>query len=171
MTVAAADLCKAVNAVWDASALDATFKGLWAPSVVEADWEVLHDGSGFAEGASAGQPFPYVVFDQPGGGTTDRMSSKGAFVREIRDMPFTFRVHARAIAGDVRTAKQVAADLAEEVMKVFGGHPVTHPAGLTLDNGNFLITRYVNDYGVRTGEDEHLWTIAYSFRIDVPVSV
>ena len=82
-----------------------------------------------------------------------------------------FRIHAREIASDVRTAKGIASDLAEEIMKVFGGHPTVAPIGLTLDNGHCLQSQYQNDYSVREGEDNFQWIVSYIFRVDVPVKV
>ena len=166
MSIASADLLKAINTAWDASTLDATFKALWAASVTDSEWVVLEDQEAMAE-----HPFPYVVFEQTEGTTTDRMSGGASAIREIRDVPVSFRVHAREISGDSRTAKEIAAYLAEEIMKVFGGHPSTAVTGtMTLTNGNHLITQYQTDYGVRTSDSEYQWTLNYLFRLDVPVA-
>ena len=104
---------------------------------------------------------------------TTRMSFGGANrIREIRDVSVVFRIHARTVDGDSRTGKEIAADLAESITEVFGGHPTTNPTGtITLDNGNHLITDLLRDYGVRTGDDEWQWTLDYRFRLDVPVAV
>lgn len=163
--IASADVHKAVNAVWDASTLDATFKALWANSTDE--FPVLHD-----QQAAPSQPFPYAVLEQTSSLTQARMSGGVAALREVRDLTVTFHVHARAVGGDARTAKRIAADLAEELMKVFGGHPTVAPTGaVALDNGKHLITTYQNDFGVWTGDDEYRWTVEYQVRVDVPVMV
>lgn len=166
MTIANADLHGALNAVWDASSLDAAFRALWDAAVVVGEFPVLHDGE-----ASSEQPFPYCVYELSPGVTTDRMSDEAGLIREIRDVPGVFRVHARAIDGDARTAKQIASELAENVMEQFGGHPSVAAQTVTLDSGRYLITQYQNDYGIKTGDNEYSWSIAYNFRIDVPVSV
>jgi len=166
MSINAADLHEAINAAWEASVLNATFRALWDADVVPAEFPVLHD-----QEAGPGQPFPYCVFEQSGGITTDRMSGGTDFIREIRDVPWVFRVHARAVDGDDRTAKGIAAALAEEVTKVFGGHPTVAETALTLDNGRHLLTQQQNDYGVKTGDDEYQWNVPYIFRLDVPVAV
>jgi len=164
MTVAAAsDLHKAVTALWAGSGLDDEFNQHW-DAAKRAVYPVLHDGE-----ATPHQPFPYCVFMQSAGSTEARMSCTVGVNREVRDVPWTFRVHAKSIVGDPRNAKGVAADLAELVMRVFGGHPSVAPSDLELENGNFLITQYLSDYGLRTGDDEHLWVVNYSFRVDVPV--
>ena len=73
---------------------------------------------------------------------------------------------------DARTAKEIAAYLAEEIMKVFGGHPTVVPTGMVaLDYGNHLITQYVSDDGVRTGDEEYSWLVSYLFRLDVYVTI
>lgn len=166
MSVNAADLAKAVNAAWDASSLDSLFRALWASSADASEFPVLHD-----QLAGGGQPFPYCVFEQSASSTSDKMSHDATTLQEIRDVPFNFRVHAREIGSDSRSPKEIAAYLAEEVMKVFGAHPTQSPAALTLDHGNFLISIYENDYGLRTGEDNYQWVVSYLFRVDVPVAV
>jgi len=164
MTIASSDLIKAINEVWDASTLDATFKALWNAAALVDEFPVLHE-----QKAGGEQPFPYCIFEMQTGNTNSRMSGETDSIREIRDVPVNFRIHVREIASDVRTAKGIASDLAEETMKVFGGHPTVVPTGLTLDNGNHLITRYVNDYSIREDENHFQWVISYIFRVDVPV--
>lgn len=166
MSVAAADLHKAVNTAWDNASLDGKFTALWDSDVTASEYEPLNDGEG-----DPSLPMPYCVFEQSAGNTSSRASAYGSYLREIRDISWEFRVHARTISGDTRTPKEIAAYLIEEIMKVFGGHPTQAPTGLTLDNGNFLIAQYQNDYGIRTGDDEYEWIVAYVFRIDVPVAV
>jgi len=162
VSIATADLHEAINTAWDASSLNTLFQNLW--SGYETEFPVLHD-----QEASPGQPFPYVIMEQTSTNVVTRMSTSVG-KREIRDIECTFNVQARAISGDSRTAKEIASYLAEEIMKVFGGHPTSAPSGtITLNSGNHLITQYLNDYGVRTGDDEYQWTIEYRFRLDVPI--
>ncbi len=165
MTVATADLHRAIEAAWDAAGLDDAFKALW-DDPTDVDFVVLDD-----QEAAAEQPFPYCVMDQTSSATTDRMSGTGDSLWEVRDVSVSFNVQARRRAGDARTAKEIAVALAAEIMKVFGGHPVESPAELSLDNGNFLLAEYQNDFGIRTGEDEYQWRVDYLFRLDVPVAV
>ena len=164
--IATADLLKAMNTVWDASSLDAAFQALWDSGITASEFEVLHDVE-----AGPSQPFPYCVFEQLEGTTTDRMTGRGLLLNEIRDVPINFTIHAREISGDDRTAKKIAADLAEAVIKVFGGHPTEVPTPLVLDNGGFLLAEYQNDMGIRTGDDEYSWLVSYLMRTDVPVAV
>jgi len=160
MTVAAADLQKAILVAWNTSSLPATFTALGAGSVM------LHD-----QEAPPGASYPYVVMEElAGASVTMRMSGGSTSQRIVRDVPVTLHVYAAIVDEDSRSAKQIAAHLAEEILKVFGGHPTIRPtAELSLDNGNHLITRYLNDYGIRTGDDEYEWKIDYEFRLDVPV--
>ena len=166
MTIASSDIAKALNSVWDASTLDVTFKALWSAAALAAEFPVLHD-----QVAGGEQPFPYCIFEMQTGNTNSRMSGESNSIREIRDVPVNFRIHAREIASDVRTAKGITSDLAEEIMKVFGGHPTVAPTGLTLDNGYCLQSQYQNDYSVRESEDLFMWVISYIFKLDVPVMV
>jgi hypothetical protein len=101
-----------------------------------------------------------------------RMSAGVNSQRHVRDLMVNFNIHATEVDGSSQTAKEIAADLADEVMKVFGGHPTVSPtAEIDLDYGHHLITRYETDYGVRTGDHEFQWVIQYIFRVDVPVAV
>lgn len=169
MSVGSADIIKAFVTSWNASTLDATFQTLWDSSKTAADYSVLHD-----QEAGPDQPFPYCVMGdgiQPS--TSARMSSNTVNqMREIRDIPITFNIFARQVDGDSRTAKEIAAYLAEELMKIFGGHPTSRPwANIVLDNGQYLITSYDTDYGVLVGDEEYQWIVRYMVKIDVPVAV
>lgn len=166
MTVGAGDLHKAINIVWDASDLNAAFTDLWESVVTVSDFVVLNDLEG-----GPSQPFPFCVYEQLGLNVVSRSSGGTSALRQIHDIPWSFHVHARKRDGDSRTAKEIALTLAEEIMKVFGGHPTVTPTGLTLDNGNFLIASFQDDFGFRNGEDEWQWNVNYIFRVDVPVAV
>lgn len=168
MSVNLADLYTAVNAAWEASGLNALFLALRAAGIVDGDFPVLHD-----QEASPDQPYPYCVMDRiPGSTTINRMSGGATGIREVRDIPVKFNVYAGEVVGDSRSAKAIAVYLAEEVMKVFGGHPSSSPsATITLSNGNHLMTRFENDFGIRIDDNEYQWVIAYTFRVDVPIQV
>jgi hypothetical protein len=91
--------------------------------------------------------------------------------RLIQSVPVTFRIHAGST--DTASAKTVALTLADAVLKVFGGYPdvAETPETLTLDSGSHVITQYLTDYGIRTGDTNYLWTIEYLFLLDMPVAV
>jgi hypothetical protein len=78
-------------------------------------------------------------------------------------------VHARSTSS--YTAKELATALAEEVVKVFGGHPEVVPVTIGLTHGNVLQVQYQTDFGTRTGDQEYLQIIRYQILIDIPVSV
>ncbi len=166
MSVNSADFQKAIVTVWNASGLNATFQALWDAGVAVSEHAVLRDSE-----AAPKDPFPYCVMETTMGVTTDRMSGPDGTLREIRDLEVVFSVNARAVSGDARTSKEIAADLGEEIMKIYGGHPEVSPTDLELDNGNFLISEYQGDVGVRLDEDQHQWRTTYLFRSDVPVAV
>lgn len=166
MSVGSADLRKAINTVWDAQSLDVVFTALWDASVTASEWVVLED-----QEAQTKHPFPYCVFEQGTGNTRSRMTGIGNVLQEIRDIPFLFRVHARSVSGDPRTASEIVAFLIEEIMKVFGGHPSVSPQALTLDSGKFLIAQYQNDFVVKTGDDEYEGILSYIFRLDMDMAI
>jgi hypothetical protein len=167
MSIASADLIKAIHTAWDASTLSTTFQALWPSDSQNSEFFELLD-----QEAPGGQPFPYAVTDETTSVTVNRMSGGVTSLREVRDIEVRINVFATDVDGDNRTSKEIAAYLAEEIMKVFGGHPTVNPtATITLDNGNHLITEYQNDFGVRTADDFFQWVVIYLFRIDVPVAV
>lgn len=166
MSINQADLWHGLNAAWDASTLDATFKALW-PDPSDTDFEVLSDKE-----ASPGQPFPYCVVEMAPPSKASRMSGGVDSLREIRDAQVTFNVHAAMRDGDARAAKDIAAYLVEEITKVFGGHPTQAPsAAIALANGKLVETTYDTDYGVRTDDDEYQWILRYNLRADAPIKV
>ena len=168
MSVNLADLYVAINAAWESSGLNALFLALRPAGTINSNFSVLCD-----QEASPGQPHPYCVIDQiTNSNTKDRMTDGVEGLRETRDIPVRFNVYAKEVVGDIRSAKVIAAYLAEELMKVFGGHPTVSPTGtITLSNGNHLQTRYENDFGIRLDDDEYQWHVAYSFKLDVPVAI
>lgn len=165
MAIASSDLHKAVNTVWDANNLNPRFTNLWE-AAKRTDFPALHD-----QEAAASQPFPYCVFEIEPGATTSRMSGCPTQNQEIRDIPVSFRVHARKIDGVGKTAKKIASDLIEDIIQIFGGHPTIKPKDLVLDNGNFLITQFQTDWGIRTDDKNYQWLLSYIMRIDVPVAI
>jgi len=159
MSVGTADLQKAIVTVWNASSLNGVFVALGGVVPVLRDQEMVQ-----------GQAYPYCVLPQALVNTNTRMSSTVDNAnRHVRDITQSFNIHASVVDGDDRTAKEIAAYLVEEVMKVFGGHPTEVSTPLVLDNGNHLITQYQREVPVRTGDDQYQWNIEYNFRIDVPV--
>ncbi len=163
--IGAADLHKAIVTLWDDNDLDDSFTNLWADSDVDL-FPVLHDSE-----ATPGQPFPYCVFQVSPGFVRTRMTRTVNSQWQTVDVPMQFNIHAKEISGDARTAKRLASDLAAAVMAVYGGHPTEPPQDGELDNGNFLLAQYQNDYGVRTGDEEYLWIVSYVMRLDIPVRV
>jgi hypothetical protein len=164
VSIAAADLHAALQSAWSASGLDAQFTALWTDDYSLADFPVLHD-----QEAAPGQPFPYCIIEIDKSKTTTRMSRPEGGKWEIRDVPVTFTIFADNVEDDARSPKQIASDLAEEVMKVFGGHPTMAPTQtIELTNGGHLITQYDNDYPTRDEQDRWAWSITYNFRVDVP---
>jgi len=164
--VNAAELHKSVADLWDSSGLDWEHKKFWT-AAQRVEYPSLHDTE-----ATPGQPFPYTVFNQQDVTTVSRMSGLTASTkRHIRDVPWQFRVFTRDSGIDTRSAKEVAADLADFIMQKYGEHPDKKSKRLVLNNGRHLITQYISDQGVRVGDEEYLWNILVSFRIDFPVTV
>ena len=166
MSVTTADLQTALWAAWTAGELPAKFTVLWDVADVTG-FTTLHD-----QEASPGQPFPYCVLDQLRPATLDRMTGAAGYLQEVRDVTLLLHIYADEVTGDSRSAKQIAAYLAEEVMKVFGGHPITAATQtLTLTSGGTLLVLYQNDFGIRLDADKWEWQLEYLLKVDVPVRI
>ena len=163
-----ADLHRAVSTIWNDSSLNNEFKSYWDEAKRDT-FTVLHDGQ-----AGPSQPFPYCVFSQSPGQTETKMSGKTSARREIRRLVLDFTVHARRYSySPAKSAKMIASELIEEMMKVFGGHPTVLPRNLpALTNGYILQVTYVNDQAIRVDgqDDEYTWKLQYTFQLDVPVA-
>ncbi len=161
MSVGSADIQKAIVAAWAAADLDSKFTDLSGGTPVlnygEANPEIVQ---------------PYVVWDLTSMVVEVRMTGGSSTLnREIRTGSLKFNVHTKPVGGDSRTAAQIAADLIEEIMKVFGGHPTDSPADLSLDVGDLLNMQYVRDYCVQTDHNNYQWILEYMVTVDVPVAL
>jgi hypothetical protein len=164
VSIGTADLITAINSAWDASSLNALFQTSWTVAQ-RSRFPVLED-----QEAAPGHPLPYCVMEVERPRTTNRMSARSG-TREIREVVVRFNIHASEIVGDSRSSKQIAKDLAEEVIKIFGGHPTTNPTlVISLDNGGSLAVRLENEFGTRTDTGYYQWVVEYLFRVDVPVA-
>jgi hypothetical protein len=171
MSVGTADLHTAIQTHWDASGLNDIFKALWNitsdPAVDPDNFTVLNN-----ELAPAKQPFPYCVFDTEKPLVKVRMTGDSGTKREVKTVPLTFRIFTDKVVGDVRSPKQIAAYLAEEVLAVFGGHPTRASTEMELTHGGVLPSQFGNDYSIR---DENLykwiWVIEYNLLLDIPVAI
>ena len=163
--ISSADTHQAVSSLWNTSALDDKFKAHWTASQ-QSSFLVLHDSE-----AAPNQPWPYAIFEIPRAFRQSRSTGGMTCVRsrEIRVLPLSFHIHARN-AGS-HSAKALAADLAEQVMKVYGGHPEVPPQSMTLTHGNVILCQHANDYGVKTGDEEYLWIVDYQVTVDIPVKI
>ena len=166
MSVNTADMHKGINAAWAASDLDDVFLALRADPTDEST-PVLND-----QEAAPSEKFPYCVFGEIMPSRISQMSGGVSSIRQIRGVSVQFNVHASTKSGDSRSAKQIAAYLSEEIIKVFGGHPTVSPTqSISLDNGNVVSMDYQNDYGIREDDSQYKWIISYEAMIDVPVMV
>lgn len=163
MAIGAADIHKAVVSIWYDHGLDWEFKKNWSESQRD-EFLSLEEVE-----AGENQPWPYCVYEPMPGTTTARMSGGKNKLREIRDIEWEFRVHAKTLDNSSKAAKDIAEELVDKILQHYGGHPTVAPKELSLDNGNFLLVQYQNDYSVRQGSEEYMWIIRYLLRTDVPV--
>ena len=167
MSVGTADLFTAIAASWEACGLNLLFSWMWPSDVNHADFIALND-----QEASPHQPFPYCVMEVVGPRVSARMSAGAGSKREFRNYDVTFNIHTMVREGDARSPKQIAAHLAEEVMKVFGGHPTVQATGsVDLAHGGHLISQLASEYSMLTEQYHYLWVLKYLVRVDVPVAV
>lgn len=162
MSVGQADLAKALATAWTSWGLDNLFKSYWSPAD-KTTYPSLHEGE-----ATPGQPLPYCVYELDEGNVVTRMTGRTTVTQlQIRDVPCVFNVFAKEFGP--KSAKEVASELNEELMRLFGGHPTGQPNELTLEHGKVLLQQYQSDYSLREGDSEYRWVLNYIFRLDVPV--
>lgn len=156
------DIQNSVVKLWDSEVLDEIFKIYWTESQ-KSSFIVLNDTE-----AAPSQPFPYCVVEFGSNNTIGRSSGSCGQLnqRDYREMPVTFNVHAKH-TGSV-SAKTIAGELAEKVMRVFGGHPEFKPKPLVLTHGGVLLCQFQTDYSAKTGDQEWQWILNYSIMSDVP---
>jgi len=159
-----ADVHIGFDSVWQASGLNTIFQAYWTTEE-KTQYPVLHDAE-----AAAGQPWPYCVAHVGEGRVISRMTGEGVNRHEVREYTWGLHIFAREFDSNAKSAKQIALELANEVMKIFGGHPTVAPTAITIGTGNFLQAQYQRDFGTRLGDSQHQWTIDYNFTVDVPVA-
>jgi hypothetical protein len=160
------DFEQAVNALWNGSDLNATFMALWPSTAVSTNFAVLVD-----QEASPNQPFPYCVYEVSPPKDDVRMFGGTGLIKKVKNTELKFNVHAKIASGDGRSAKEIAGTLAEEIKKIFGGHPTVAPQALSLTHGGHILTQFLTDYGVRTGDEEYQWIVTYNIKTDVPETI
>ena len=118
---------------------------------------------------------PYVVFQEAATIENSRSSEgtgdSGNTKRIDLDVPIVFRCYAGQSA--TKNAKVIAEALAEDIKKIFGGHPQQAPASPILDmpNASHLQTRFLTETNARIDEGLHMWQLTYVFKVDMPVRV
>lgn len=159
------DLNKAVAALWLVSGLDELIKSYW--SVASAS---LYPTLSEAE-AAPGTPMPFATFAAAQPSVDTRMSAAGRRKQHIRSQTWTFDLYTTQT--DDKSAKEVAAEIADEILQVFGGHPSETPSAMDmeLDNGQVLNVQYQSDHYERQGDTAYLWQVSYSIKTDVPAMV
>lgn len=166
MSVGSASICKAIAALWQNSGLHTQFTAYWATSD-KTDFPSLNDAE--AEGA---HPFPYCVFELDENVPTMRMAGGTTTTkRVVREVGLMFHVHAKPV--DPHSAKEIAATLAEEIVKVFGGHPTVKNQidGYSLDDGAILLSELVSDSSLRENIENWEWLLRYKIQTDSPFIV
>lgn len=156
---------RAVIVLWDDAGMNNKFNQHW-DSADREDFPALHESS-----ATPGQPFPYCLVEIQALDVQERMSGGGSGNKfETRDFPLTFRIFALPTAN--QDARQVAGDLAEEIIKIYGGHPTASPDALPLQGmSGALVTQYESDFSVALDDEVCQWSINYNVRIDAQVAV
>ena len=164
---AVSELHAAIMSAWNGSGLNARFKGYW-PAADTAEFPVMHDTE-----ATPAQPFPFCVFEVQEGRSLSRMSSSGVAAGRMEqwEIPWELTIQARSFSNrTTKSAKQIASELADEVLMVFGGHATVIASELSITTGAVIQTQLQNNFGIREGSQEHSWHIKYKTLLDVPVA-
>lgn len=159
-------LTKSIVAAWDSSGIHDAFLAYRAsgslvmPSIFDSP-EAAHK-----------TPMPYCVVEVGEGDVMNRMTKtrgdESYQRREVRTIPALFRIHANQASG--QSGKIVAATLAGQVMRQFGGSSQRALIHVTMEEGAILSKRYVTDFSSKEGDSEWLHVIRYEFWVDTPVA-
>jgi len=148
------DLHAAIANLWEESGLDEKFREHWVDDTDE--FLTLND-----QEAHTQNPFPYCIYSIEPGPVMARMTGPGATAKEeFRSYSCRFTIHAQQTQD--KSAKEHAAYLAEEIVKVFGGHPTVAPQ--TID-GVYQVS-LTTDQGIRTESQNYSWMLDYDFQVD-----
>lgn len=166
MSVSLADFNRGLVTLWNSTGLNNAFKAFWSGASL-TEFKALED-----QEARPGQPWPYCVVMINTPSTITRMSGRETAKQrfETRELDVEFRVHAREMTGIDKSAKTIASELVEEILKVFGGHPTEEPQTVEMTHGAVLQATYLNDVALRDGDNEYHWIVRYQFTLDVPVA-
>jgi hypothetical protein len=158
------DIHRSIIAVWDSHDIGDFYRDRWASSD-RTRYLTITEGE-----ADAKQPWPFCVFDAGSFPVDARSSGSAAYqIREYGSIPVVFNVHAKNTTTE--TGKAIAADLAEEIVKRYGGHPTVRPSRLKLTHGGVIHMQLQSSKGVRTGDTEYQWVVEYSLKTDIPAMV
>jgi len=144
----------AIVKLWQASSIDEQVHAVWQEndsSIDTREFNVLNDTE-----ARAGTPWPYVVFEMGVNPVRDFSDSGGEADtrREVIDVPFEFRTHAKT--------KPDAASWAKRIVETFTRHAIAeHMVGDKLVN-----MQQLPDFPVREGDTEWSWVVPYLIKVD-----
>lgn len=143
------DVVRAVSVLWGTSGLDAHFNQYWTSAQI-ADFLVLMDVE-----AAPTQPWPYCVYESIASTTLRKSSASTPQKNRQEQNEDTVRFHVFAKDIDAKSGKALCSDLADEILKVFGGHPDTVHQKIPLQNGSVINQKYSQT--ILTREDEDIW--------------
>ena len=153
------DLHAAIAALWLSSGLDEKFRQHWT-NENSAEHLTLNDAQ-----AGPNTPWPYCVYSIMPNSVVNRMSGDGPTDKHEHRMHFCrFTIHARQTTA--KSAKEMAAMMAEEVVRVFGGHPSSSPQSMEGVIQSTLST----DQGMRTETTSYSWLLDYEFLMESSVA-
>lgn len=160
-----AGLLKAVHSFWS-SHLDGKFKKFWTEQS-RTRFRSLNEGTALPD---CPHPLCILTIDPPviDGRTSGDVSDINT---EFRDYGVTFTVHAKEMQGSNKDSKELAWELASQIMAVLGGHPSEKPKKLSLDVGEITIVEYSRDFGEQTGDHEYQWSVVYSIKTETPFAI
>jgi hypothetical protein len=168
MTIGSADLFTAIADVWRDNSLDTAFKAYW-PNADRTKYLAINDTE-----AEGGQPYPYCIFSMMAGKEKEKMTGTTADTnRVLRDVPCNFKVFAKDPTTGSLSAKQIAAAMAAEIIRIYGGHPdaVGKLEGRALSYGHILSCNFQSEFAEKIDVEVWAWSVNYILRLDIPFKV
>lgn len=149
MATSTAPIDKAMLARWNASTVPALVRGR------RTDQSLVFDTL-FQQIAAPKCPFPYVVFQREIARAVSQMSYSATEGKQIREIPWRFRVHAQN--------KAVSEEIANSILDLYENQ------ALATEVGCGILIKYGTDWSNREKEDEWLWIVDFDILFDAPTN-
>jgi hypothetical protein len=157
-----------ITSRWAGSAAEEYIHGLWPPAD-RGSFLTLNETQ-----AAPGTPLPRVIYEIGAEDIRLRMSGKASKKFHSKEFPLSFAVTAEQaeVEGQVLSSKEIARQVVERLLALFGGHPEFEPSAcLAIEIGCITNFMYSGSFGIQEDDLIYTFRVNYQISIDFPVQV